>query len=80
LRKYSGNFKLWKRSGEEGGVKFLMPEVRVRKDESIEKALRRFKKLCNKESLIKEMKRRRSYVKPSQKRREKLGKSRNSRS
>ncbi len=56
-----------------------MPEVRVRKDESIEKALRRFKKLCAKESLIKEMKRRRSYVKPSQKRREKLGKSRNSR-
>ena len=57
-----------------------MPEVRVRKDETIDKALRRFKKLCAKESLIKEMKRRRSYVKPSQKRREKLGKSRNSRS
>jgi len=62
-----------------GGVNFLMPEVRVGKDEPIDKALRRFKRLCNKESLIKEIKRRRSYVKPSQKRREKMGKSRNSR-
>ena len=46
-----------------------MLEVRVQKDESIEKALRRFKKRCEKENLIKEMRKRRSYMKPSEKRR-----------
>ena len=45
-----------------------MLEVRVKKGESIDRALRRFKKRY-KEELIKEMKKRRSYVKPSDKRR-----------
>ena len=51
-----------------------MLEVRVEKDEPIEKALRRFKKRCDKENLIKEMKKRRNYVKPSEKRRKRLTK------
>jgi small subunit ribosomal protein S21 len=46
-----------------------MLEVRVEKDEPIEKALRRFKKRCDKENLIKEIKKRRNYIKPSEKRR-----------
>jgi len=49
-----------------------MLEVRVKKDESIDKALRRFKKQCDKEELIKEMKRRERYEKPSEKRRKRL--------
>ncbi len=52
-----------------------MLEVRVQKDESIEKALRRFKKQCDKENLIKEMRKRRSYMKPSEKRRKRQTKS-----
>jgi small subunit ribosomal protein S21 len=44
-----------------------MLEVRVKKGESIDRALRRFKKRY-KEELIKEMKKRRHYVKPSEKR------------
>ena len=40
-----------------------MPEVRVRTGESIEKALRRFKRLCRDD--LKEIKKRRHYEKPS---------------
>lgn len=46
-----------------------MLEIRVKKDESIDKALRRFKKRCNTEGLIKEIKKRKHYIKPSEKRR-----------
>lgn len=52
-----------------------MLEVKVKKDESIDKALRRFKKQCDKEELIKEMKKRERYEKPSEKRRKKMIKS-----
>jgi small subunit ribosomal protein S21 len=44
-----------------------MLEVRVRKGESIDKALRRLKRLCKED--FREMKKRRHYVKPSEKRR-----------
>jgi len=46
-----------------------LPRVTVRKDEPIAKALRRFKKLCKKEELTKETRKRRFYIKPSEKRR-----------
>jgi len=46
-----------------------MLEVRIRADESIDKALRRFKKQCNREGLSKEIKKRKHYMKPSEKRR-----------
>ena len=52
-----------------------MLEIRVKKDESIDKALRRFKKQCDKEELIKEMKKRERYEKPSERRRKRLVKS-----
>ena len=52
-----------------------MLEVKVKKDESIDKALRRFKRQCDKEDLIKEMKRRERYEKPSERRRKRLIKS-----
>jgi small subunit ribosomal protein S21 len=46
-----------------------MLEVRIRADESIDKALRRFKKQCNREGLSKEIKKRKHYIKPSEKKR-----------
>ena len=49
-----------------------MLEVRIRKDESIDKALRRFKKQCDKEELTKEMKKRERYEKPSDRRRKRM--------
>ena len=49
-----------------------MLEIKIEKDESIDKALRRFKKQCDKEDLLKEMKRREHYEKPSDRRRKRL--------
>lgn len=46
--------------------------IKARSGESVEQMLRRFKKLCEKEGLTKEVKRRAHYEKPSEiKRREK---------
>jgi len=52
-----------------------MLEVKVNSGESVEKALSRFKKKCEKEQLIKEIKRRERYEKPSERRRQRLLKS-----
>ena len=48
-----------------------MPSVRVRQHESIDKALRRFKKECEKAGIVREVKRASRFVKPSEKRRKK---------
>jgi len=44
-------------------------EVIVRKNESVDKALRRLKKKMDKEGIMKQLKRHRHYEKPSQLRR-----------
>jgi small subunit ribosomal protein S21 len=51
-----------------------MLKVKVRGNETVEQMLRRFKKLCEKEGLIKDMKRVSYYEKPSEKRRRRLRK------
>ncbi len=48
-----------------------MPEVRVRENESIESALKRFKKKIQKAGILSEIKRRETYEKPSIKRKRK---------
>jgi len=48
--------------------------VKVGKDEPIEKALRRFKRMCEKMGIKKEVKARRYYEKPSETRRKELRK------
>ena len=52
-----------------------MIEVRVNDGETVERALSRFKKKCEKEKLIKEIKKRERYEKPSERRRQRLLKS-----
>lgn len=54
----------------EGGEK-QMPEVKVGDNESIESALRRFKKKVQKAGVLSEIKRRERYEKPSVKRKRK---------
>ena len=49
----------------------LMPEVRVGDNESIESALKRFKKKIQKAGILSEIKRRERYEKPSVKRKRK---------
>ena len=46
-----------------------MSEVQVRKDESFEAALRRFKKKIDKEGILKEIRDRKHYEKPSERKR-----------
>lgn len=43
--------------------------IKARNGESVEQMLRRFKKLCEKEGLTKEIKRRQYFEKPSERRR-----------
>ena len=45
-----------------------MPGVRIRESEHFDAALRRFKRVCEKAGVIKELRRREYYEKPTQKR------------
>ena len=58
--------KLTKRVGK--GV-FFLAEVRLQEGESLENALRRFKRKVQQEDIIKEVKRHSFYLKPGEKRR-----------
>jgi small subunit ribosomal protein S21 len=48
-----------------------LSEVEVRKDESFESALRRFKKKIEQEGILKEVRERKHYEKPSERKRKK---------
>lgn len=49
-----------------------MPVVKVRPDESFENALRKFKKQCDREGILSDVKKREHYDKPSVKRKKKI--------
>ncbi|MDR0739180.1 MAG: 30S ribosomal protein S21 [Oscillospiraceae bacterium] len=49
-----------------------MSEVRVKDDESLESALKRFKKQCSRAGVISEARKREAYEKPSVKRKRKM--------
>jgi len=51
-----------------------MIKVKARGNESLDQMLRRFKKMCEKEGLTKEIKRMSYYEKPSERRRRRLRK------
>jgi len=51
-----------------------MLKVRARTGESVQQMIRRFKKLCEKEGLIRDMKRISYYEKPSEKNRRRIRK------
>lgn len=52
-----------------------MIKIRPRGNESIQQMLKRFKRLCQREGLTRDMKRNSYYEKPSERRRRKLRKS-----
>jgi small subunit ribosomal protein S21 len=60
--------------GPQAGKGTHMIKVKSRGNETVDQMLRRFKKLCEKEGLIKDMKRVSYYEKPSEKRRRRLRK------
>ncbi len=53
-----------------------MAQVKVRKGETVDKALRRLKKILDKEGLMKEVRAHRYFEKPSERRRRKAARSR----
>lgn len=56
---------------KQGGGGIWMPYVRVRESDSFENALKKFKKQCEKEGILSEVKKREHYDKPSVKRKKK---------
>ncbi len=48
-----------------------MPSIRVRESDSFENALRKFKKQCEREGILSEIKKREHYEKPSVKKKKK---------
>jgi len=48
-----------------------MPLIKVREDESLENALKRFKRKCEKSGILSEIKKRQHFEKPSVKRKRK---------
>lgn len=49
-----------------------MPSVKVRDNESLDSALKHFKKQCEKEGILSEIKKKEHYEKPSVKRKKKI--------
>ncbi len=54
-----------------GGRGVWLPEIKVGKNESLEKALRRFKRQCQRSGVLAEVRKREHYEKPSVKRKKK---------
>ena len=52
-----------------------MPKIEVRKDESFEQALRRFKRQIEQEGILKEIRERKYYEKPSERKRKRARRS-----
>jgi small subunit ribosomal protein S21 len=48
-----------------------MPEIEIKKDESFESALRRFKRKIEQEGILRELRDRKHYEKPSERKRKK---------
>lgn len=48
-----------------------MPEVIIQEDEPLERALRRFKKKCERAGILSDLRKHRHYEKPSQRRKRK---------
>ncbi len=52
-----------------------MPKIEIRKDEPLDKALRKFKTRVRREGIIEELKKREFYEKPSERRRKDMARS-----
>jgi small subunit ribosomal protein S21 len=49
-----------------------MPEIEIKKDESFEAALRRFKRKIEQEGILRELRDRKHYEKPSERKRKRV--------
>lgn len=65
-----------KGTANEEGVRHTMLQVKMKRGESVEKALRRLKKIMDKEGTMKEIRGHRYFEKPSEKKRRKAARAR----
>ena len=70
-RKFPNLFRLRPLPGPRG-VSYRMPEVVIHDDESFERALRRFKKKCEKAGILSDLRKHRHFEKSSEKRKRKM--------
>ncbi len=70
---YSAEFSLLLELRAQKGS-FFMLKVKARTGESVQQMMRRFKKLCEKEGLVRDMKRNAYYEKPSERERRRMRK------
>ncbi len=61
-----------RRPGERRGSEYCLTEIKLKKGEPVEKALRRLKKKIDREGTLKEVRNHRHFEKPSEKRRRKM--------
>ena len=61
---------------EEGGLEIIMIQVKVKKGESVDRALKRLKKVLDKEGMMKTLRNKRFYEKPSERLRKKSARAR----
>ncbi len=67
---------LTKRPGREGMVIDTVIQIKLKKGEAVERALRRLKKIMDKEGMMKQLRANRYYEKPSEKKRRKSARAR----
>jgi small subunit ribosomal protein S21 len=70
--KLSNLFGFLPLTGPERGVSQRMPEVIIHDDESFDRALKRFKKKCEKAGILSDLRKHRHFEKPSEKRKRKM--------
>ena len=56
---------------ERGGREYIVSQVKVKENESLDSALRRFKRQCARSGVLTELRKREHYEKPSVKRKKK---------
>jgi small subunit ribosomal protein S21 len=56
-----------------------MPGILIREDEPFEKAMRRFKKICERSGIISDMKKHQRFEKPSERKKRKINASKRNR-
>jgi small subunit ribosomal protein S21 len=67
----AGNKVQIQQDGHSGGREKYMSEIKVGKNETLDSALRRFKRTCQKAGVLSEVRKREHYEKPSVKRKKK---------
>lgn len=67
----AGYSKLYLRRTSEGGNLNYMSQVKIKENESLDSALRRFKRQTSRDGVIQEVRKREHYEKPSVKRKKK---------